>query len=68
MEHLLKLITIAMGFFKPCHFITIKKYVGKVTLIDLDLKLDLPEKLNPEINILNKNQFKKFKVFHDIDK
>ena len=55
-----------MGFFKPAHFLLpSKKFIGSLNI--LDLKLDLPKKLKPEINILNKNQFKKFKVFHDID-
>ena len=55
-----------MGFFKPCHFLLpSKKYVGKVTLIDLDLKL--PEKLNPEINLINRAQIKSLPLKYDCD-
>ena len=54
-----------MGFFKPAHFLLpSKKFIGSLKI--LDLKLDLPKKLKPEINILNKNQFKNLKFF-DID-
>ncbi len=58
--------SIAMGFFKPCHFLLpSKKYVGKVTLIDLDLKL--PEKLNPEINLINRAHIKSLPLKYDCD-
>ncbi len=48
--------------FKPAHFLLpAKKYMGKLKVIDLNLKL--LRILNPDINIINKKQFKIFNCF-----
>ena len=58
--------TLAMGFFKPAHFLLpAKKYMGKLKVIDLNLKL--PRILNPDISIINKKIIQNFQLLHEID-
>ena len=58
--------TLAMGFFKPAHFLLpAKKYVGKLNIINLNLKL--PKILKPDINIINKKTIQNFQLLHEID-
>ena len=58
--------TLAMGFFKPAHFLLpAKKFVGEVKVLDLDLKL--PKNLKPNINIINKKMAQNVQLDHDID-
>ena len=58
--------TIAMGFYKPAHFLLpSKKYCGKLNLVDL--KLEIPKKCLPKINLINKSYFKNHFPKFDID-
>ena len=58
--------TLAMGFFKPAHFLLpAKKYVGKLNIINLNLKL--PKILKPDINIIKKKTIQNFQLLHEID-
>ena len=58
--------TVAMGFFKPAHFLLpAKKYIGKLNIVNLNLKL--PTILKPNINIIHKKTIKNFQLFHEID-
>ncbi|MAJ68000.1 MAG: hypothetical protein CMM89_07620 [Rickettsiales bacterium] len=58
--------TLAMGFFKPAHFLLpAKKYIGKLKVINLNLKL--PRILKPDINIIKKKIIKNFQLLHQID-
>ena len=58
--------TLAMGFFKPAHFLLpAKKYVGKLNIINLNLKL--PKILKPDMNIIKKKTIQNFQLLHEID-
>ena len=58
--------TLAMGFFKPAHFLLpAKKYIGKLKVINLNLKC--PRILKPDISIINKKIIKNFQLLHEID-
>ena len=58
--------TLAMGFFKPAHFLLpAKKYVGKLNIINLNLKL--PKILKPDMNIIKKKTIQNFQLIHEID-
>ena len=58
--------TLAMGFFKPAHFLLpAKKYVGKLKVINLNL--ELPRILKPDISIINKKKTQNLQLLHEID-
>ncbi len=60
-------ITLALGFFKPCHFLNPgKSYCGRKKL--LKLNLPLPPKNEINIKIINKNFIQKSKFKYDIHK
>ena len=55
-------ITLAMGFYKPAHFLLpSKSNCGKVKL--LNLKLPSPKKRSPEINLISNKYTKKIPTF-----
>ena len=55
-----------MGFFKPAHFLLpAKKYVGKLKVINLNL--ELPRILKPDISIINKKIIQNLQLLHEID-
>ena len=57
--------TLAMGFFKPAHFLLpAKKYIGKLKVINLNLKL--PRILKPDISIINKKIIQNFQLIQEI--
>ena len=57
--------TLAMGFFKPAHFLLpAKKYIGKLKVINLNLKL--PRTLKPDISIINKKIIQNFQLIQEI--
>jgi len=58
--------TLAMGFFKPAHFLLpAKKYLGKLKVINLNLKI--PKILKPDVSIINKKIAQNFQLSHEID-
>ena len=57
--------TLAMGFFKPAHFLLpAKKYIGKLKVINLNLKL--PRILKPDISIINKKTIPNFQLIQEM--